>query len=193
MNIAGVVLAGGRSSRYGKPKMFETYEDKYFYQYSVEALKQNSISPIVIATNEKLIQYFEQGNVEFIIEEESDEYQGPLFAMYNAFSKITDAEWFFVLASDIPFVSTEFVKKMIDKAERSHSDAIVPIYSNTLQPLFALYHRRNLIKMEQLLTENKRKLQLLLKEINLLTVPFSSNESIFTNINSPEDWDQYKK
>jgi len=63
MKIAGIVLAGGKSSRYGKPKTFETYQGKYFYQHSVEALKQNSLSPIVIATNENLISYFEQDDV----------------------------------------------------------------------------------------------------------------------------------
>jgi molybdenum cofactor guanylyltransferase len=84
MKIAGIVLAGGKSSRYGKPKMFETYQGKYLYQHSVEALKQNSLSPIVIATNENLISYFEQDDVDFIVEKESETYQGPLFAIYNA-------------------------------------------------------------------------------------------------------------
>jgi len=192
MKIAGVVLAGGRSSRYGKPKMFETFNNKFFYEYSVEALKQCSISPIVISTNEKLISFFDRTDVEFIIEKETDAFQGPLFAMYHVFSTISNADWFFLLASDIPFVTADFVKIMIDHTYGTSYDAIIPMHSNTLQPLFGLYHRRTLVKMEQLLTTNNRKLKLLLNDINIKTIPFSTNERIFTNINYPEDWLGYK-
>lgn len=188
MKIAGVVLAGGKSLRYGKPKMFETYNGKYFYEYSVDALKENSLFPIVIATNNNLISYFKRDDVDFILEKETEAYQGPLFAMYNALSKLPDADWFFVLSCDIPFITGNFVNKMIELTKGSQYDAIVPIQSETIHPLLALYHRRSLRKMEQLIAENKKKIRLLLKEMHVLSVPFSSNNDIFTNINSQEDW-----
>lgn len=193
MKTAGIVLAGGKSSRYGKPKMFEKYKDKYMYEYSVEALKQNSVCPIFISTNEKLIPFFNQSNVEFIIERETDEYQGPLYAMYHAFSKISDVDWFFVLACDIPFVTVDFVEKMIGKAEDGNFDAIIPVQSNRLQPLFGLYNRRIIGKMKESLEKNNRKLQLFLSEIEVLTVSYSKEDPIFMNINSPKDWPEEKQ
>jgi molybdenum cofactor guanylyltransferase len=192
MKIAGVVLAGGKSSRYGKPKMFEMYNGKCFYEYSVDALKGNLHFPIVIATNSNLISYFKRGDVNFILEKETEAYQGPLFAMYNALSKIPDADWFFVLSCDIPFITSDFVNKMMDLTKDSQYDSIVPIQSETIHPLLALYHRRSLRKMEQLVAENKKQVRLLLKEIHVLNVPFSSNDNIFTNINSQEDWLKYR-
>jgi molybdenum cofactor guanylyltransferase len=192
MKIAGIVLAGGRSSRYGKPKMFETYQNKYFYQHSLQALKQNSLSPVVIATNENLISYFKQDDVDFIIEKESETYQGPLFAMYNTLSKIPNVEWYFVLSCDIPFITSDFVAKMIHLTENSQYDAIVPTQSGNVHPLLALYHRRSLVKMEQLLSKNRRKIRLLLDEISVLTVPFPAEDEVFININNPEDWHKYE-
>jgi len=192
MTIAGIVLAGGKSSRYGKPKMFETYQNKYFYQHSVEALKQNSLSPIVISTNEKLIPSFRQNDVDFIVEKETEAYQGPLFAMYNALSKIPHADWYFVLSCDIPFITSAFVEKMICLTENGQYDAIVPIQSGNIHPLLALYHHRSLAKMEQLLAKNIRKIRLLLDEISVLTVPFSAEEEVFININKPQDWRKYE-
>jgi molybdenum cofactor guanylyltransferase len=193
MKIAGIILAGGKSSRYGKPKMFETYKDKHFYEYSVDALKENSLSTIVISTNDHLIPYFKQDDVDFIVEKETEAYRGPLFAMYNALSKISDAEWFFVLSCDTPFITSTFVNMMIDLTKNNQYDAIVPIQSDTIHPLLALYHRRTLMKMKQLLAKDKRKMRLLLDEIHVLTVPFSSKDPTFTNINSQDDWLKYKQ
>ncbi|PEK99744.1 molybdenum cofactor guanylyltransferase [Bacillus sp. AFS017336] len=188
MKIAGVVLAGGKSSRYGKPKMFEMYKNKFLYEYSVQALEGNSISPIVISTNEKLVPYFSKNDLEFVIEGETEEYQGPLYAMYNAFSKIQNIDWYFVLACDTPFITAGFVRKMIALLKDSNVDVILPIQSDKLQPLFALYHRDCIGKMNEILDKNNRKLQLLFDEVNVLTVPFSKDERIFKNINRPEDW-----
>ncbi|QKE71412.1 molybdenum cofactor guanylyltransferase [Arthrobacter citreus] len=188
MKIAGVVLAGGKSSRYGKAKMFETYKNKFLYEYSVQALEESSISPIIISTNEKLVPYFSKNDLEFVIEGETEEYQGPLYAMYNAFSKIQNIDWYFVLACDTPFITADFVKKMIALLKDSNVDAIVPIQSDKLQPLFALYHRNCIGKMKGILDKNNQKLQVLFDEVNVLTVPFSKDERIFKNINRPEDW-----
>ncbi|MFB7141487.1 molybdenum cofactor guanylyltransferase [Gottfriedia sp. NPDC056225] len=188
MKIAGVVLAGGKSSRYGKPKMFETYKNKFLYEYSVQALEESSISPIIISTNEKLVPYFSKNDLEFVIEGETEEYQGPLYAMYNAFSKIQNIDWYFVLACDTPFITADFVKKMIALLKDSNVDVIVPIQSDKLQSLFGLYHRDCIGKMKGILDKNNRKLQVLFDEVNVLTVPFSKDERIFKNINKPEDW-----
>ncbi|MFF3024507.1 molybdenum cofactor guanylyltransferase [Gottfriedia sp. NPDC057948] len=189
MNIAGVVLAGGKSFRYGKPKMFETFKGKLLYEYSVEVLKENSISPIIISTNEKLVPYFSKNDhLEFVTEGEAKEYQGPLYAMYNAFSNIPNKDWYFVLACDTPFITADFVKNMIERAENTNVDAIVPIQSDKLQPLFALYHRNCIEKMKEILDKNNRKVQLLFSEVNVMTVQFSNDDLIFKNINSPSDW-----
>lgn len=59
--------------------MFETYKGKCFYEYSVESLKDNSLSPIFISTNVNLLPCFKRDDVDFIIENENEAYQGPLF------------------------------------------------------------------------------------------------------------------
>ncbi len=192
MKIAGIILAGGKSSRYGKPKMFETYKGKCFYEYSVESLKDNSLSPIFISTNVNLLPCFKRDDVDFIIENENEAYQGPLFAMYHALSKIPDTDWFFVLSSDIPFVSSTFVKKMISLTNDNEYDAIVRVQSERIHPLLALYHRRSLVQMKKLLAKKESKLRLLLDEIRVQTVAFTGKDHDFININFREDWQKYK-
>lgn len=42
MKIAGIVLAGGQSSRYGQPKMFEMFAGQPLYKHSLIALQKIS-------------------------------------------------------------------------------------------------------------------------------------------------------
>ena len=87
MSIAGIVLAGGKSSRYGQPKMFETYNKKSFYEYSIDALKENHVTPILVSTNQDLLPYFQRKDVAFAVEK--CPYQGPLYAIHHALTAVS--------------------------------------------------------------------------------------------------------
>ncbi|MCP3763030.1 molybdenum cofactor guanylyltransferase [Domibacillus sp. A3M-37] len=189
MKTAGIVLAGGQSSRYGRPKMFETYKEKPFYQYSVNALSANGLNPIIISTNPLLADGFDTARVDLVLENEM--HNGPLFAIHHVMKQYDEPEWFFVLSADIPFVTETFVYQLL--AHR-HSDynAIVPVQENKLQPLLALYHRQCLPMMEQVLNENKRSLMALLKNTAFKTIPFTKKEHSFININTISDLNEYK-
>ena len=82
MNIAGVVLAGGQSSRFGRPKMFEPLHDVPLYQYSLQSLKENQLSCYIIATNDDLFPFFQPDEqLTFLIEK--TKHQGPLFVLHE--------------------------------------------------------------------------------------------------------------
>ncbi|WP_203362606.1 molybdenum cofactor guanylyltransferase [Bacillus sp. REN10] len=186
MSVAGVVLAGGKSSRYGKPKMFEQLKGKPLYEYSLDALKHNKLHPLIISTNKDLLPKFPQTETRFVIEEEQH-YQGPLFALHYIMSTITDVEWFFILASDMPYMTSAFVETMLSFTEDRY-DAIVPSQPEKIQPLAAIYHRRSIDLAEQLLQQNKRSMQALLNKLHVRYVPFANDQQEFININSKEDW-----
>lgn len=111
MKIAGVVLAGGLSSRYGQPKMFELFAGQPLYKHSLIALQKNQLDPLIIATNAHLQQMFEQEDVQWVIEEQP--HQGPLFALHYLMKANPDVEWFFVVASDMPYMNADFIEKML--------------------------------------------------------------------------------
>lgn len=187
MTIAGIVLAGGQSSRFGQPKMFELYKGKCFYEYSVDALK--GLTPIIISTNRQFSTSFQTSNDILIVEDEHD-YKGPLRALYTVFTQMPNTEWFFVLTCDVPFITSRFVHELLSYTKESVFDAIVPNESGTLQPLLALYHRRCLPQLEALIIQNKNSMKALLDALNVQTVPFTT-QKMFTNINSREEWQKY--
>lgn len=187
MKIAGIVLAGGQSSRYGKPKMFEKLDSQFLYQYSLQAFKKNALKPLIISTNASLSPQFIEKDVRIFIEELP--HQGPLFAIHHVLSKTTDADWFFVLASDMPYITESFVKMMLSFVDDTY-DAIVPKQSDKIQPLAALYHRSILHKTEKLLQQHKRSMKSLLDQLSVYYVPVSDDEQAFININTISDWPQ---
>jgi molybdopterin-guanine dinucleotide biosynthesis protein A len=186
MNIAGIVLAGGRSSRFGKPKMFESYKGIPFYQHSVNALL-SAIPKVYIVTNKQLAPFFNSSSVSILIEE--NEHNGPLHALSYAFESIQTADWFFLLAADIPFVTKEFVLTLSEQITDSDIDAIVPVSGDKEQPLLALYHRRCLPHAKQILASNKRSMKPLFQSVNVKWIPFPDTQKDFTNINTQEQWE----
>lgn len=191
MNIAGVVLAGGQSSRYGKPKMFELYNGKPFYQCSIDALKENNVAPIIISTNDMLARHFDAVGVTLSIEKEY--HQGPLFALHHVMKSFPEPDWFFVLSSDIPFVTSDFIKQMITFTKNSDYKAVVPVQNEKSHPLLALYHRGCLEPADHLLNQNKRSMAALLNRVLYKTIVFNKEEPSFLNINSPSDFREPKK
>ncbi|MEK5487134.1 molybdenum cofactor guanylyltransferase [Lysinibacillus sp. FSL M8-0355] len=190
MKIAGVVLAGGQSSRYGQPKMFELFAGQPLYKHSLTALQKNRLDPIIIATNAHLQQQFGQENVQWIIEKQP--HQGPLFALHSIMTAYPDVEWFFVVASDMPYMNTNFIKKMVGLIDDAY-DAIVPTQALRDQPLAALYRRTALPRAKQLTEQNKRSMKVLLEQIRVCYVPFDDNSPTFVNINAQQDWLQTNK
>ncbi|WP_374965737.1 molybdenum cofactor guanylyltransferase [Lysinibacillus sp. RS5] len=187
MKIAGVVLAGGQSSRYGQPKMFELFAGQPLYKQSLIALQKNQLQPLIIATNASLQSKFVEEKVQWIIEKQP--HQGPLFALQNIMTNFPDVEWFFVVASDMPFIHADFIQTMLTFIDDRY-DAIIPKQDSRLQPLAALYRRSALPIANQLVQQNKRSMKVLLEQLQVCYVPFEEESSTFININSQQDWHQ---
>ena len=190
MKIAGVVLAGGQSSRYGLPKMFELFADQPLYKNSLTALQENRLQPLIIATNASLQSKFAGDKIHIIIEDQP--HQGPLSALQNVMINFPDVEWFFMLASDMPYMNADFVKTMLSYIDDRY-EAIVPIQVSRLQPLAALYRRIALPKANLLIQQNKRSMKVLLDQLQVCYVPFKEESSTFININTQLDWPQSVK
>ncbi|MCM3760800.1 molybdenum cofactor guanylyltransferase [Alkalihalobacillus oceani] len=190
MNIDGIVLAGGQSSRYGKPKMFEQYGGKAFYQHSVTALSGGGCRSVCIVTNGDLAPSFSSTNASVLIEEAP--HQGPLAALAFAMDQMADTDWFFVLASDIPFVRASLVAGLIKEID-SATQIIIPENGQRLQPLVALYHRDCLATIKQLLKKGIRSFKPLLEDAKLKRVAFADNQTDFININYPDDLSEAKR
>lgn len=188
MKTVGVVLAGGGSKRFGKPKAFAVYREKFFYQWVFEALRPH-VSEIVVSASEQLRNQFQEYRV--FQDESRFKGKGPL-AGIHAVMKAVAADWYFVIACDMPLMTGETVSKILHTAQQSPTtDAVVPESEGRLQPLAGVYHRRTLDKLESLLQKNILHVRAFLDEIEVYPLQ-GLDPQCFYNINTKEDLAQLK-
>lgn len=182
--ITGVMLAGGQSSRFGRPKMFEIFKGQPLYEVGVDAFRTLHF-PVVIATNDELIAQFQAQNVRYITDEKM--YEGPLYALANVMQQI-DSDWYFMIAADMPYVHADFIAELSAHISDDY-DAVIPTENGKWQPLAGLYHRRTLPKALAALNDNRRSMKALLENVRVLFVAIN-DPNVFKNINYVEDWPQ---
>ncbi|MFS0787851.1 molybdenum cofactor guanylyltransferase [Shouchella sp. 1P09AA] len=186
MNIAGLVLAGGKSSRYGTQKLFAEYEGAPLVLKSVRAFQKASLSYYIV-TNEELAAYFNKTDP-FIIEQTPHE--GPLSALYTGLHYVQQHNFTHVqvLAGDLPYIDESFTVFMQQQLYRHpDSDILLPVHRGLDQPLHGLYHVNCLSKIERLLPDYSS-MRALYSTVHTKRINFSDEVPYFKNINRITDW-----
>lgn len=182
MELTGIILAGGKSSRMGTDKGLMLYSGKQMVQYSIELLNLFTAQILISSNNHE----YNQFGFPVI----SDIYKecGPIGGLHAALSAST-TEWNIIVTCDAPNIRPELYNFMLVRI--SNQDAIIPIHAKGIEPLFGIYNKKMSSFFEQKINENDFKLQKILKERNIDY--FETSELInqyprlYSNINSPED------
>ncbi len=142
-NVTGIILAGGKSSRMGKDKALIKYGDETFMSNSLKKLNELFDETIVVADN---VGKYNIKNVKII----NDIYpgKGPMGGIHAAL-KAAGNDWIFVIPCDMPiwepYLAEEILKHRLD------NDIVVPLFNNRKEPLFALYKKTCIPKIEECL------------------------------------------
>lgn len=183
MKTAGVVLAGGMSRRFGKPKAFAVHNEKLFYESVCEALHPH-VSDIVVVAHPQQKQF---GSYRVLEDDPDFLGKGPLAGLHSAM-KSTSADWYCTMACDMPLMSKDTVSRLVKSVQMAGDfDAVVPEASGRLQPLAALYHRRTFEKLESLLTSDTLNVNAFLEEIKVQRL-FGLDPQCFYNVNTQADY-----
>ena len=115
---------------------------------------------------------------------------GPLGAIVTAL-RHTSADWNLVAACDMPALSREFLRVLIDATANCDADALVPVgLSGRPEPLCAAYRRRALPVLERALGRGVRSVRAALEDLRLTLVSVPEL-TYFQNVNTPEEWADY--
>lgn len=116
--------------------------------------------------------------------------EGPLGGILTALCHTT-AEWNLAVACDMPALSAEFLRRILDAAEQSAADALVPTGPSGLpEPLCAAYHRRARVPLEGAFERGERKVMAAVACLPVVMWPMAELAP-FQNVNTPEDWAGY--
>ena len=190
MKIAGIVLAGGRSSRFGEPKALAMWQGKPFIEHSVEALQEVVTDIVVISHSDITNELSHILNVPVIEDIELYKGKGPLAGLVTGM-EYASADWYIVAPCDTPNISKEWAMGLSAQADEAY-EAIIPIVEGRKQPLLALYQSSVKGKIERLLKEEKRSMQGLLSQCNVQYVTVEEAD-VFVNVNTKEEYNELQK
>jgi len=132
-NVAGFVLAGGKSVRMGQDKAFVTWEGSTLLNRALEATQAVASVACIVGAREKFAPY--GSVVEDVFRD-----RGPLGGIHAALSS-TDQELNLILAVDLPLVTPALLSFLIECAQDERNVATVPRLDAGWEPLCAVYRR----------------------------------------------------
>jgi molybdopterin-guanine dinucleotide biosynthesis protein A len=187
-NIAGVVLAGGKNSRYnGFDKSFLKKGNSTFIEHTISTFRE-LFHEIIIITNQPETYNF----IEAIKSQDLIKDIGPLGGIYTAL-KVTTQPAIFVVSCDMPYLDHTMIKQLTKEFDTTTHDILMPCVEGDIEPLHAIYSTSIISAIEKNIKEKKFAIRdvfplVRIKYVDLPSTP--SNKKYFTNVNSPADFEQ---
>lgn len=189
--ITLAILAGGKASRMGgKNKALLEIDGESFISKIYRNLSPLFCETIIIANDNFDYQF---PNVEVYPDIISN--VGPLGGIHSALVN-SKTPYIFVVSCDMPFASTEIANEIANQFLSNEIDILVPQLESYHEPLFAIYSKHLINKIETILakTEGKPIKDLFeLAKTSYISFPNTPlNKRCFTNINSVTDLERLK-
>ena len=176
---AGFVLAGGRSSRMGRDKALLEFHGATLLEVAARKLRQVVPAVTIVGPPQRY------GHLGWPVIPDLVDGCGPLGGLYTALSN-TAAEWNLVLACDMPAVTPETLRALLQAAPNCGCDALVPETAAGWEPLCAVYHRRLAPALGSAIQRKLFKMQEFVSKIGACPWP-APDAALFANLNTPEE------
>ena len=182
---SGFVLAGGASSRMGRDKALLAYREATLVEYVAGAVFEAVGSVAIIGDPDR---YDGLGHRVY---RDKVAGCGPLGGIYTALS-VTGTEWNLVVACDMPAISFEALRRLINREAEPGRDTVMAAGpGGEPEPLCAVYHRRCLPVLARAIRDKRLKMRDLVGELRVELRPLDA--AALANVNTPEEWEGYKE
>lgn len=180
MQMAGFVLAGGRSRRMGQNKALMDFGGLPMVVH-VARIVARVADPVTLVGTPAAY-----GGVGIRTIGDLRPGRGPLAGIEAALCD-SQSDWSLIVACDLPRIAEAHLQALGAALSTDH-DVVIPVHEDgKLEPLCAVYHRRCLPAVENALNQNRLKVLDLLEQFALWKVPVGRADA-FLNVNTQEDW-----
>lgn len=188
MDAGAIILAGGKSTRMGTNKALLKIKETPNVERILTALRPHFPHPILVTNDPDLYHFLG-------IKTCTDYFpgKGPLAGIHAGLSA-SPYEVNVSAACDMPFVSAELAKALVEKSQGY--DAVIPVIGGKQQPLFAVYKKSLISVIEEKLQNDQLRMKDLLSEVNVHYVTEQCLkvegrlERIFFNMNHPHEYEE---
>jgi molybdopterin-guanine dinucleotide biosynthesis protein A len=183
--VTGVVLAGGRSRRFGRNKALARVHGVPMIERVVRVLQQVFDGVILSANDPAPYRFLGLPTVEDL-----HPGVGPLGGLHAGLTHMPDDAGFFT-ACDMPFLDPGLIRYMARLSQEA--DAVIPRIGEYVEPLHALYRKRCLDPLLRAIHRGERRIVSFYPAIRIRYVTeseiraFDPNLDAFTDVNRPEE------
>jgi molybdenum cofactor guanylyltransferase len=195
LEISCIILAGGKSRRYGHDKILEKIGTTSLLEKAISCAGPLSKEIIIVTANER--SFAEFANVPKVqITSDILPGQGSLGGIYTGLTK-SKSLYNLVVAADMPFLNEALLRYMMEKAVGF--DITLPKNGGLYEPLHAIYSRNCLPAIKKMLDEGNRIITDLLNYVKVRYIEAAEVEKFdprhlsFFNINTQEDMEKAKQ
>ena len=192
-SVSAIILAGGRSSRMGRPKASLKFGSSTLLERIVAEMKKVFDDIVVVASPTDLI---EIAGVRTIHDE--TDYAGPVGALERGMLA-TPNEIAFACSCDVPFVSADLNLALAGML--GEHDAVIPNVDGKLQTLHAVYRKKCAKVLATMRGKGEHRLNEIVNFAKVRIVPEDELRALdpkvdmrsFFNVNTPEDYQRALK
>lgn len=181
--VTGVIIAGGKSSRFGQDKALFNYHGQSLVEHAINIIKPNC-SRLAINTNKP--EAFAHLGMECITDTLPD--AGPLSGIHTALSYAGEGK-VVIIACDTPHIPTELFAKLLEQIK--NHDLAMPVHKGFIETMCAVYSSHCLPAIEAAIKTQKYRILDAIKTLSARFVDIDGEDfyhpRIFHNINSRKD------
>jgi molybdopterin-guanine dinucleotide biosynthesis protein A len=179
MEITGIILAGGKSSRFGEDKGLYQLNNQSMIESSISVAKEYCDRVVIISNNSE----YDQFGLEVFEDVISD--KGPLGGIYTGLIN-SDTDLNLILSCDIPSINQNTISKLLEK----HNGRISLLEDSTgINPLIGIYHKDVSGEIKASIDIGELKVMQALKSIDPKLI---QQEETISNINTKEDLESWQ-
>jgi len=197
LSVAGYVLAGGASKRFGEDKARVEIGGRTMLVRMIELMRGVAETTKIVAMEGKY--------GEFGVEVIGDCWpgEGPLGGIITALMATGNAKlgcnWNFVVSCDMPFLTREWLACMAERAKASDAEVLVPRSTQGLEPLCACWRTSAVKKLMYAFEDGTRKVTEAMKRLEMEVLDeaewkrFDSAGRLFWNMNTQADYEEARR
>ncbi len=194
-NILGVVLAGGKSKRFGSDKSSAKFGDKSLIEHTITKIENNFTEILIVSNNDKNV--FKKNNI-FFTKDIIDGYLGPLVGVLSAMDWIQknnkNYKWIATFPCDTPLFDQSVINKIKSYTNHTNKKLFFLKNNNKRHNIFGLWS----LELKDILLKDIengfRKVEDWANKIGCEIIEINSEKDYsFLNINTKEDLEEAKR
>ena len=194
-NILGIILAGGKSSRFGEDKSTAKLGNKTLLDHTVNKI-ENEFNEILVISNNKEFNF--KNNKIHVVEDCIEGQLGPLVGILTAMKWVKknnkNYKWIASFPCDTPFFDMKFVSELKIKIKETSKKLIFLNSNKKRHNIFGLWSMDLIEILEKDIKNSFRKVELWADKIGYENININEEKfDRFLNINTKKDLEKAKE